>query len=47
MLDMAETLRRLATGDSPAHTRSCESPYEAGTDGRNDNNIQSVDRHRI
>jgi hypothetical protein len=47
MLDMAETLRRLATGDSPAHMRSRESPHDAGPDSRNDNSIQSEAQHHI
>jgi hypothetical protein len=49
MLAMADTLRRLATGDMPqdAEAKSRQSPYQAGAESRDQSDIQGADRHRL
>jgi hypothetical protein len=41
MLDMAETLKQLATTGKSLSDFACQSPYEAGTDSCNDNKIKA------
>jgi hypothetical protein len=47
MLDMAETLRRLASGDMRALRRSRQSPYKADADSGDESCIKGEDQHRL